>query len=125
MSDTESFGKVPSDFWVVIAVDENSDGWILQQSEDARRCDLFMNGNGTEDNCVNIDELKPMSVYRCGLKPWSYQNYDGDWDCGIDIVDPQLLWKLEGFVTQEPEACCDNERRNMNGGCDNCGDPCL
>lgn len=22
-----------------------------------------------------------------------------------------------------PGACCDNERRNMNGGCDNCGDP--
>jgi len=23
------------------------------------------------------------------------------------------------------QPCCDNERRNMNGGCDNCGDPCL
>lgn len=22
-------------------------------------------------------------------------------------------------------ACCDNEKRNINGGCDNCGDPCL
>lgn len=22
-------------------------------------------------------------------------------------------------------SCCENERRNMNGGCDNCGDPCL
>ena len=22
-------------------------------------------------------------------------------------------------------ACCANERRNMNGGCDNCGAPCL
>ena len=21
--------------------------------------------------------------------------------------------------------CCENESRNMNGGCDNCGDPCL
>ena len=20
-------------------------------------------------------------------------------------------------------SCCDNEKRNMNGGCDNCGDP--
>ena len=23
------------------------------------------------------------------------------------------------------KACCKNETRNMNGGCDNCGDPCL
>lgn len=22
-------------------------------------------------------------------------------------------------------SCCEDERRNMNGGCDNCGDPCL
>lgn len=22
-------------------------------------------------------------------------------------------------------SCCNNEKRNMNGGCDNCGDPCL
>lgn len=21
--------------------------------------------------------------------------------------------------------CCENEKRNMRGGCDNCGDPCL
>jgi hypothetical protein len=22
-------------------------------------------------------------------------------------------------------SCCSNEQRNMQGGCDNCGDPCL
>ena len=26
---------------------------------------------------------------------------------------------------KDPDACCDNEDRNMNGGCNNCGDPCL
>lgn len=25
----------------------------------------------------------------------------------------------------EPGACCSNERRNMDGGCDSCGAPCL
>jgi hypothetical protein len=29
-----------------------------------------------------------------------------------------------GFA-QFGSPCCSNERRNMNGGCDNCGDPCL
>lgn len=24
-----------------------------------------------------------------------------------------------------PGACCHFENRNMNGGCDNCGDPCF
>jgi hypothetical protein len=27
----------------------------------------------------------------------------------------------EGFY----QPCCDDERRGMNGGCENCGDPCL
>jgi len=25
----------------------------------------------------------------------------------------------------DPDACCENETRDMNGGCTNCGDPCL
>ncbi len=29
------------------------------------------------------------------------------------------------FKRKPAGACCNNERRNMNGGCDNCGDPCL
>lgn len=28
-----------------------------------------------------------------------------------------------GIIRIEP--CCENENRNINGGCDNCGDPCL
>lgn len=30
----------------------------------------------------------------------------------------RLLKEAEG-------TCCDNEQRNINGGCDNCGDPAL
>ena len=48
-----------------------------------------------------------------------------------------LLWRVEdSWLTDElvdarvtkctsHVPCCDNEHRNMNGGCDNCGDPCL
>jgi hypothetical protein len=25
----------------------------------------------------------------------------------------------------ETDQCCENESRDMNGGCKNCGDPCL
>lgn len=27
--------------------------------------------------------------------------------------------------TSEINACCTDENRNLNGGCDSCGDPCL
>lgn len=32
--------------------------------------------------------------------------------------EPIPRWKVEGD-------CCANEKRNWDGGCDNCGDPCL
>ena len=30
----------------------------------------------------------------------------------------------EEFDNVEPDRCCDDEDRNWNGGCNNCGDPC-
>lgn len=33
--------------------------------------------------------------------------------------------KFDGCNLMEQYSCCSNERRNFNGGCDNCGDPCL
>ena len=29
------------------------------------------------------------------------------------------------LITKPADACCESERRNLNGGCDNCGAPCL
>lgn len=28
-------------------------------------------------------------------------------------------------VFRDQDSCCENEQRNLNGGCDNCGAPCL
>ena len=41
-----------------------------------------------------------------------------------------LLWLAEAIRLDNEELginlpCCPNETRNLNGGCDNCGDPCL
>lgn len=37
-----------------------------------------------------------------------------------------LAEKTDFIVIDVPEgACCDNEKRSMEGGCLNCGDPCL
>ena len=32
---------------------------------------------------------------------------------------------IVGLLEEDSNHCCDNESRGMNGGCDNCGDPCL
>lgn len=40
----------------------------------------------------------------------------------LDEEDLKILAKLER--EHRHCSCCDNEKRNMDGGCDNCGDPC-
>lgn len=60
--------------------------------------DVFINNNGT------ITDL------------YHETNY------AIDFIKEMVQWKK----SEIPEgACCAYEKRNMNGGCDNCGDPCL
>lgn len=40
-------------------------------------------------------------------------------ECGEDVEETSVPPKLD------VDACCENEDRNLNGGCDSCGDPCL
>jgi hypothetical protein len=45
-------------------------------------------------------------------------------DGGKDL--PHYCDKCGGCVEEvSDDACCLNEKRNINGGCDSCGDPCL
>ena len=46
---------------------------------------------------------------------------------GLDAIAAQIEGKTEPPIlfidAPRKDACCDNEQRNINGGCDNCGDP--
>lgn len=55
----------------------------------------------TSDYCIACDDARGGYSKPC---PWPSDTCP----CNLDLV-----------------ACCENEKRNMNGGCDNCGDPCL
>lgn len=43
--------------------------------------------------------------------------------------NPRLKGEAAKAAQSDPNkrkgACCNNEQRGMNGGCSNCGDPCL
>lgn len=53
----------------------------------------------------------------------------------ITLGETRMLGPQQPKPLPEPEddeedegdiqPCCENESRNLNGGCDNCGDPCL
>ena len=48
-------------------------------------------------------------------------------DEAFGFVNPPLADAISAHLAScTPEgACCRNEKRNINGGCDNCGDPAL
>lgn len=41
------------------------------------------------------------------------------YDNAMKLFDKHMPWLTV------PNSCCENESRNINGGCDNCGAPCL
>ena len=90
--------------------------------------------NKTCSNCEHWDRLTYSKVkYGVCYQP-DDKGDDGlsvsvevDDDCGLRVelrTGPNF-----GCTKFEPKersvSCCSNEKRNMNGGCDNCGDPCL
>lgn len=86
-------GVTLADNECIVAIDESGTGWILARSEKYRDTDVLTECSA-EDNGFNSNWDKGLSVgvYFVTLKPWSSQSYDGDWDCGIDVLSVKPLW---------------------------------
>lgn len=84
------------DFWVIAVIDYDKDQLhVMYQSPDCRNYDIFINGLLGDDNGIEMIWLKPnmpAGVYRLQLKPWSHQDYQGEWDRGVDVVGYELLY---------------------------------
>lgn len=79
---------------------------------------------GREDGDKIVAKCKTTISARIVLDHVKAAYIKGDQLDGVGVHGP-----APDFVSPTdriPEgACCANEQRNMNGGCDNCGDPCL
>lgn len=42
-----------------------------------------------------------------------------------DIDSEDIQEQIAAAEVPQHAPCCDNEQRSINGGCSNCGDPCL
>lgn len=65
---------------------------------------------------IKADYRKPGQLRSKGLDLF-FPDFDGKY--GEQPAEP-----VSDF-DQLPESCCANEKRSINGGCLNCGDPCL
>lgn len=71
------------------------------------------------------DDQEPLVIYRRSpARAWHRYQWNVStqrWE--YKDSQPSVLKNRE--EVSKPTPCCSNEKRNINGGCDNCGDPCL
>lgn len=80
----------------IVAVSESGTGYIIARSNDIIERDILM--EDTAEDCGfnhNWDEGLLVGVYRLCIKPWSATSYEGEHDCGIDVLACSPLWKVE------------------------------
>jgi hypothetical protein len=81
----------PYDYWVMVALDYGMEkAYVMAMSEDF----MYVDGDINHDNLLDdsniggVDEWAKDAVpglWKVWLRPWSYQSYEGEWDCGWDI----------------------------------------
>jgi hypothetical protein len=93
MAKIEPPAKAANDLWCVVALDYDKDeAWILDQSPDARHCDLLDGSSGDDNGLLQewVKEAVP-GLYRLALSGWNAQSYEGEWDGGVDVDSAILL----------------------------------
>lgn len=87
------------DFWVVAALDYDKDeAWIVAKSNGVNAFDV-VDGAAVSDS---IDwpitkDLVP-GLYKLSLRPWSRQDYEGEYDSGVDVDTAELLTAFPPIV---------------------------
>ena len=86
----------------LVVLDEAGDGWVIARSEYIRDRDILMEMS-TEDNGFHHEWSKGfcLGVYLLKIKPWGHQDYQGEWNSGIDVVEATPLWTAENAVQLE------------------------
>jgi hypothetical protein len=79
----------------IVALADNGSGYILDQSDECREKDVIPEYS-TEDSGFNPSWDKGLTtgVYLCTIKPWACQDFEGEWDAGIDVTKVEPLWTI-------------------------------
>lgn len=113
-------------FWCVVALDYDKDeAWILDRSQDARDCDVLDGSSGDDNGLTSgtwIESAVP-GLYRLELSPWGYQDYEGEWDTGVDVTKATLLVAFPGRLCDD-EGCPHHGTDHVCMDCEVCGGDC-
>ena len=73
------------DFRAILAVGQSGDVFIVDYTPDCDEADLLVESDYAADNdIIPCKGMEDIGLYHVRLKPWSYRDYEGDYECGID-----------------------------------------
>lgn len=81
----------PKDYRGILSVDQGGDAWLMAVTQDCNDVDLFQNGNLFADNGGEINQSLDVGLYSVRFVPWSSQDFQGEWDGGVNAVDIEPL----------------------------------
>ena len=79
----------------IVALDECGTGWVIAQSDVFRDSDVLTECSA--DDCgfnSGWDKGLSVGVYLLELLPWSHQDWQGEWDGGVDVTSVKPLWTV-------------------------------
>lgn len=110
---------------------------FLKEQEKCQAVVKFSTNEGTLSSEVFKAEVQPdfygggrnfIKAYHVAMRELNHSFRNGcfinDKGQRFPVHNVKVAWVEEVIEKTERSTCCKNERRNWNGGCDNCGDPC-
>jgi len=79
----------------IVSLAENGTGYIIARSDDIVARDILI--EDTAEDCgfnISWDDNLLVGTYKLKIKPWAHQCLEGEWDCGIDILEVTPLWTV-------------------------------
>ena len=95
-----------------------SEPLAISRAEALRRMHDIVEGSSNEELALMLVQFDEIAGYEN-----DYDVQDGPPPCSPHCCTTNQLPGLSHH--KACRNCCDNEKRNMDGGCDSCGDPCF
>lgn len=88
-------GMVLGEMECLVALGDDGTGWVIAKSDTIRERDILIESS-TDDNGFNSswDRGLTVGLYLVTIEPWATKDYDGDYDCGIDVIEVRPLWTV-------------------------------
>lgn len=89
-------------YWCLVVVDTDESVWIVHQSSDTLKDEIFTDGINAIDNGIDVSwaDGKPAGLYRLLVVPVYDKDDDGRYVSDVDVTDPTLIYEFPSIDSE-------------------------